>query len=46
MPLTHALNELNRGMGLPDIYPFVLSEKTVEKLRFVHHLLTPSTLKK
>lgn len=41
MPLTHALNELNRGMGLPDIYPFVLSEKTVEKLRFVHRLLNP-----
>ena len=46
MPLTHALNELNRGMGLPDIYPFVLSEKTVEKLRWVHRLLTPSTLRK
>ena len=24
-PLTYVLNNLNRGMGLPDGYPFVLS---------------------
>jgi hypothetical protein len=39
LPLTHALNELNRGMGLPDLYPFVLSEPSLAKLRFVHLLL-------
>lgn len=39
LPLTHALNELNRGMGLPDLYPFVLSDVTLQKLRFVHDLL-------
>ncbi len=39
LPLTHALNELNRGMGLPDLYPFILSAPVVEKLRFVHELL-------
>ena len=38
-PLTYALNELNRGMGLPDAYPFVLSAPATEKLRFVHELL-------
>jgi hypothetical protein len=38
-PLTIALNSLNRGMGLYDLYPFVLSEKVLEKLRFVHDLI-------
>jgi hypothetical protein len=38
-PLTYALNSLNRGMGLPDLYPFVLSETAVEKLRFVHEVV-------
>ena len=35
-PLTYVLNNLNRGLGLPDAYPFVLPPKAVEKLRFVH----------
>jgi hypothetical protein len=35
-PLTYLLNNLNRGLGLPDGYPFVLSAPAVEKLRFVH----------
>jgi hypothetical protein len=38
-PLTVALNSLNRGMGLPDLYPFVLCERAIEKLRFVHELI-------
>jgi hypothetical protein len=38
-PLTFALNSLNRGMGLPDIYPFVLSERAIQKLRFVHDVI-------
>jgi hypothetical protein len=36
MPLTYALNSLNRGMGLPDLYPFVLSAPAIEKMRFIH----------
>jgi hypothetical protein len=39
LPFTYALNELNRGMGLPDLYPFVLSAPAIEKLRFVHEVL-------
>ena len=35
-PLTYVLNNLNRGLGLPDGYPFVLSPPVVDKLRFVH----------
>lgn len=34
--LVYVLNNLNRGMGLPDAYPFVLSPPAIEKLRFVH----------
>jgi hypothetical protein len=37
-PLTYALNSLNRGMGLPDLYPFALSTPAIEKLRFVHQV--------
>ncbi|HYP18035.1 MAG TPA: putative zinc-binding metallopeptidase, partial [Opitutus sp.] len=39
-PLTYALNALNRGVGLPDLYPFVLAEPAIAKLRFVHEVLT------
>jgi hypothetical protein len=35
-PLTYALNNLTRGLGFADAYPFVLSTAAVEKLRFVH----------
>ena len=38
-PLTYALNSINRGAGLPDLYPFVLSPPALEKLRFVHDIV-------
>ena len=38
-PVTYVLNNLNRGMGLPDGYPFVLSAPAIEKLRFVHETI-------
>jgi hypothetical protein len=38
-PLTYAVNELNRGMGLADMYPFVLSDVVLDKLRFIHQKL-------
>lgn len=37
--LTYVLNNLNRGMGLADGYPFVISPPAVEKLRFVHEVV-------
>lgn len=40
--LTLLLNSLNRSMGLEDAYPFVLSELSLRKLRFVHGLIYPS----
>lgn len=39
IPLTVALNSLNRSMGLGDAYPFVLGERVVAKLRFVHDVI-------
>ena len=41
--LTMVLNSLNRSMGLKDAYPFVLSELTLKKLRFVHGLIYPNS---
>jgi len=41
-PLTYVLNNLNRGLGLADGYPFVLSEPVVEKLRFIHDTIAAS----
>jgi hypothetical protein len=35
-PLTYVLNNLNRGMGLADAYPFILRDPAIDKLRFVH----------
>jgi hypothetical protein len=37
--LTLAMNSLNRSMGMKDAYPFVLSPKALEKLRFVHEIV-------
>ena len=38
-PLTYMLNNLNRGLGQQDGYPFVLSQPVIEKLRFVHEAI-------
>jgi len=38
-PLTYVLNNLNRGLGLVDAYPFVLSPPAVNKLRFAHDVV-------
>jgi hypothetical protein len=36
LPLTYAVNSINRSMGLPDLYPFVLAPSVIVKLTFVH----------
>lgn len=38
LPITFAVNSLNRSMGQPDLYPFVLSARAIEKLGFIHAL--------
>ena len=36
LPLTFAVNSLNRSMGIPDLYPFVLAPAVIVKLSFIH----------
>ena len=36
LPLTYALNAVNRSMGRDDLYPFALAPAVIEKLAFVH----------
>ena len=54
LPLTFAVNSLNRSMGQPDLYPFVVTPVVVDKLSFVHRFIrahrgaarhTPATAK-
>jgi hypothetical protein len=39
LPLTFALNSINRSMGQPDLYPFIITPPVIEKLGFVHNLV-------
>jgi hypothetical protein len=42
IPLTFAANSMNRSMGLPDLYPFVLSPPAIAKLAFIHRCVHPA----
>jgi hypothetical protein len=39
VPITYVLNNLNRGLGNDDAYPFVLSTRSLEKLAMVHETI-------
>ncbi len=39
IPLTVAVNSLNRSMGQRDLYPFALSTPAINKLNFIHDLV-------
>ncbi|MBV9654730.1 MAG: putative zinc-binding peptidase [Acetobacteraceae bacterium] len=39
VPLTFAMNSLNRSMGLQDPYPFVIAPPVFKKLGFIHGLM-------
>ena len=36
LPLTFAVNSINRSMGQPDLYPFVIPPPVIWKLTFIH----------
>jgi hypothetical protein len=38
LPLTFSMNSLNRSMGLPDSYPFVINPEVINKLDFIHRV--------
>ena len=39
LPLTFAMNSLNRSMGLNDVYPFVITRPAKEKMAFIHEVI-------
>jgi hypothetical protein len=43
--LSIALNSMNRAMGLPDTYPFVLSPAIINKLRFIFEVIADGSVK-
>lgn len=45
LPLTLAVNSLNRSMGLGDIYPFVITAAVKGKMKFIHELVKNNSRK-
>ena len=43
LPLSWALNMLNRSMGKADLYPFVLPPAVLDKMRFIHTVIEEIT---
>ncbi len=43
LPLTYALNQVNRSMGKDDLYPFTLPPTVIDKLTFVHERVEGAT---
>ena len=39
LPMTFAVNSINRSMGIDDLYPFVISPEVIEKLKVVHDIV-------
>ena len=40
IPVSFAINSLNRSMGIPDAYPFVVSPTVVQKMKVIHQMVT------
>ncbi|UAY53331.1 zinc-binding metallopeptidase family protein [Ferruginibacter albus] len=43
LPLTFAMNSLNRSMGTKDPYPFVITSSVKNKIAFIHDLIVAYT---
>ncbi len=43
LPLTFAMNAMNRSMGEPDLYPFILSEPAIAKIGFIRDLIASNS---
>lgn len=39
--LSFVVNSINRAMGIPDVYPFLITKVVLDKMKFVHQLLLP-----
>ncbi len=44
IPLTYAVNSLNRSMGQPPLYPFTLTPAVIAKLAYVHERIYAARL--
>ena len=44
LPISFAANSLNRTMGQPDLYPFIISQPAIEKLSYIHQLIRNNSL--
>ena len=42
LPLAFSVNAINRCMGGPDLYPFILSPPVISKMGFIHQLIHQS----
>jgi hypothetical protein len=45
LPVSFAMNSLNRSMGQEDFYPFVINASVKEKLKFMHKVIQASIQK-
>jgi hypothetical protein len=45
LPTTFAVNSLNRAMGQPDLYPFIISPAVIAKLDYVRALIQESDVR-
>lgn len=45
LPISFAVNSLNRSLGQPDLYPFVLPPPAIQKIALVHALVREARLR-
>lgn len=41
IPISFAVNSINRAMGIIEVYPFSITPAVIEKLTFIHNLIAP-----
>lgn len=39
IPLLFAANAINRSMGIPDVYPFIINQSVINKIAFIHQIV-------
>ena len=44
LPVSFAVNSLNRSMGNADLYPFILSPRVMDKLKLIHRIIRTNAL--
>jgi len=39
LPMASAVNSINRSMGTPEAYPFMVNQVVIDKMKFIHELV-------